>query len=84
MYYNNHSFAETRTSQVALQAALQARAQTIGDASHYAVHISLVDQLRNEAASALFSLGAWIKPRKQARNATPVQLHPAANGGLAS
>ncbi|MBX3046443.1 MAG: hypothetical protein KF701_08570 [Anaerolineales bacterium] len=84
MYYNNHSFAETRTSQAALEAAVQAKAHTVGDAGHYAVRSSLVDQLRSEAASALFSLGAWIKPRQQARNATPVQLRPAADGGLAN
>ncbi|MCW5873475.1 MAG: hypothetical protein KIS88_02390 [Anaerolineales bacterium] len=84
MYHNIHSFADTRVVEAASKAAVQAKTQTLGDQRHYAVRSSLADQLRSEAAAALFSLGAWIKPRKQARSATPVQLRQAANGGVAN
>lgn len=84
MYSNFHNTSHTPAGEAARMAAQQARAQTLANSDHYVVTSSLADQLRSEAANALFSLGAWIKPRKLARPATPVQLHQAATGGLAN
>lgn len=74
MYSNFHNTSYTPAGEAARLAAQQAQGHTLAEGQHYVVASSVVDQLRIEAATALFSLGAWIKPRKLVRPATPVQL----------
>lgn len=89
MYSNFHSTSHTPAGEAARIAAQEAQGHTLAEGQHYVVASSVVDELRSEAAAALFSLGAWIKPRKLARPNTPVQLPhgsamQAANGGVGS
>lgn len=84
MYQNTYSFTENRVADVSQMASLQATAHALEPKTALPVSGNVVDELRNEAARALFSLGAWIAPRKTVRPSVPVQLRrTTANGSIA-
>ncbi|HRN50432.1 MAG TPA: hypothetical protein PLC52_00500 [Anaerolineales bacterium] len=83
MYQNIHSFAEHRAQDASQLARLQAQAHAVDPQPQVAVLNSLFDEMRNQAAGALFSLGSWVAPRKSLRPTVPVQLQRTANHSIA-
>lgn len=83
MYQNIHSFTEHRVQDASQLARLQAQAHSVEPQPQVAVLNSLIDEMRNQAAGALFSLGSWVAPRKPVRPTVPVQLQRAANNSIA-
>lgn len=83
MYQNMHNFRESRSTDASSLARHTAAAQVLESPTQIAVQGSLMDELRHEAAGALFALGAWVAPRKPRRVTTPAQLRHSVNSGIA-